>query len=446
MASKSENDRSYDELLNEAAGNQPEEAQNETEQPAHEVRRPVRKTETSEPVRRKKTASSGKASGKKNKKRRKHKSARVYGVLIMLTLIFVISISLAIGIIEVGKDMLGINGTERLIVFNIPEGATTADIAEDLQEAGIIEIPKAFIYFTRLSNEDANFIPGDHQISSAMAYEAIISELTGTAMQEDRTYVNLMFREGITLNEAADMLVENHVIEDASKFLYHFNAGGLGYDFEEYLPTGSSKLKFNRMEGYFFPDTYNFYEGMDPSDVCQKIYLNFDTKMTQEYYDRIEELGTTLDEIITLASMIQAEAANEAEMKEISSVFWNRLNNSSVFPKLQSDPTSKYVTMTIKPNIDLKDDVIYDAYDTYVCSGLPAGAIGNPGIAAIEAALYPSDTDYYYFYANVETGITYFARTNEEHEANIEMVKQINAGTWDPDAANNDEEGGEDDE
>ena len=371
--------------------------------------------------------------GRKKKKRRKHSGVRVYGVLIMLTLIFVISISLSVGIIEVGKDMLGINGTETLVVFNIPDGATTADIAEDLKEAGLIRIPKAFIYFTRLSNEDANFIPGDHEISSSMAYEAIISELTGTAEEEDKVYVDVMFPEGITLNEAAYRLEEANVCE-SSRFLYFFNAGGLGYNFENYLPSNSSKLKFNKMEGYLFPDTYNFYEGMDPEDVCQRIYVNFDSKITQEYYDRMEELDITLDETITLASMIQAEAANEDEMKDISSVFWNRLNDSATFPKLQSDPTSKYVEITIKPNIDLADEAIFDAYDTYVCNGLPAGAIGNPGLAAIEAALYPNDTNYCYFYADTENSVTYFAETLEEHNQNIEMVKQIHAGTYDPDA------------
>lgn len=439
MASRSEKDRSYDELLQEAASHLPDDVPEEIpEQPAGKAEEFFRPEPASAPQPRK-NAASGKPSGKKKKKRRKHRSARVYGVLIMLTLIFVISITLAIGIIEVGKDMLGIEGTDRLIVFNIPEGATTADIAEDLQEAGMIRIPKAFIYFTRLSQEDANFIPGDHQISSGMAYESLINELTGMSIQEDRTYLDMMFREGITLNEAAEKLEENHIIDDASKFLYYFNAGGLGYDFEEHLPTGSSKLKFNRMEGYLFPDTYNFYVGMEPDEVCQKIYINFDTKMKDEYYDRMEELGITLDETITLASMIQAEAANDAEMKDISSVFWNRLNDPATFPKLQSDPTSKYVQQVIKPNIDLKDETIYDAYDTYICNGLPAGAIGNPGLAAIEAALYPNNTNYYYFYANIETSITYFAETLEEHEANIEMVKQIQAGTWDPDAQNNEE-------
>ncbi len=374
---------------------------------------------------------------KKTKKRRKHRSARIYGVLIMLTLIFVISITLAVGIIEVGKDMLGIDGTQTLVVFNIPEGATTKDIAESLHEQGIIRIPQAFVYFSRLSKADASYVAGEHEVSSAMAYETIINELTGqTATVEEREVVDVMFPEGCTLYEAARKLEEAEVC-DASRFLYFFNAGGLGYEFEEHLPASTSKLKFYRMEGYLFPDTYTFYKEMEPEDVCNKIYVNFNSKITDEDYARMDELDTTLDEVITLASMVQAEAANDAEMPKIASVFWNRLHSDD-FTQLQSDPTSKYVEQTIKPNIELPDELIYDAYDTYVCTGLPAGAIGNPGRAAIDAVLYPDDTPYYYFYANIETGVTYFAETLEEHNANIAMVQQQQA-----DAAAGAEEGAE---
>ncbi|MDE7121908.1 MAG: endolytic transglycosylase MltG, partial [Oscillospiraceae bacterium] len=243
--------------------------------------------------------------------------------------------------------------------------------------------------------------------------------------------------------DAAMKLQENNIC-DASRFLYYFNAGGFGYEFENHLPATTSRLKFYTMEGYFFPDTYTFYEEMEPDAVCRKIYMNFDLKITDEDYTRIEELNTTLDEVIILASMVQAEAANDQEMPEIASVFWNRLHYPENFGggKLQSDPTSKYVSQVIKPNIELENPQIYDAYDTYICVGLPAGAIGNPGRAAIEAVLYPSETNYFYFYANIDTGVTYFAKTLEEHNANIEMVRQQQAEA-DAAAAENPENAGD---
>ena len=403
----------------------------EDTEPKEETRHKRTHTQHSEePERhpRRKHSSQGKKSGKKkaSQKQKQKRSARVYGVLIMLTFVFVISISLAVGIIEVGKDMLGIDGSQKLVLFNIPEGATTKDIAQSLHENGIIRIPKAFVYFSRLSKADGDYVAGNHEISGSMAYETLISELS-KSMQNDpsQSVVDIMFPEGITLYDAAMKLQENNICE-ASKFLYYFNAGNFGYEFESRLPASSS-LKFYRMEGYCFPDTYTFYEESDPADVCRKIYMNFDLKMKDEYYLRMQELGLSLDEVITFASIVQKEAAVDADMPMIASVFWNRLH-SPEFTKLQSDVTSLYVDKVIKPNIELDNQAIYDAYDTYVCNGLPAGALCNPGLAAIEAVLYPAESDYYYFYANVDTGETYFAHTYEEHNANIAMVERIRLG------------------
>ena len=150
-------------------------------EPKTEVRKKkikVSQAEEPEELPRRHTAQKKKHRKKKaSQKERVHRSARVYGVLMMLTFVFVISISLAVGIIEIGKDMLGINGSQRLVLFNIPEGATTAQIAQNLHDDGIIKIPKAFIYFSKLSKDDGNFVAGNHEISASMAYETLIDEL-----------------------------------------------------------------------------------------------------------------------------------------------------------------------------------------------------------------------------------------------------------------------------
>ena len=405
----------------------PEEDDEELDVPVRSAERPKTRAESEEHrEERRMTKAEREREAKRKKKRRRNKNVgRVYGVLIMLTIIIVTSVTLSVGIIAVGKDMLGIEGTETLHPFTIPEGATTAEIAEDLYEAGIIKYPKAFVYFSRLSDADAGYKAGEHEVSSAMAYEALIAELSGLAGEELVT-VDVMFPEGISIYEAAKKLEEANVCE-AQKFLYYFNMANYGYDFEQHLPKTVSKLKFCKMEGYLFPDTYTFYEEMEPDDVCRKIYMNFNKKITDEHFARMDELGITLDEMITLASIVQEEAAYKKDMKDVASVFWNRLNNPAEFTRLQSDPTSKYVEEIIKPNIELEDELVYEAYDTYICTGLPAGAIGNPGMDAIEAVLYPNDTNYYYFYANVQTGVTYFATTLEEHYANEEMIKQQQA-------------------
>jgi UPF0755 protein len=283
-----------------------------------------------------------------------------------------------------------------------------------------------------MNGMDGSYIAGEHVISPSMSYQAMINELCKNH-EEDREYVRVTFREGITLLDAARILQENEVCQ-ADAFIWAFNAGGYGFNFENYL-TGSSSLKFYRMEGYCFPDTYDFYVNEDPNIVAQKIYENFDSKISAAYYTRMQELGMSLDEVVTLASIVQAEAPYSEEMRKVSSVFHNRLLNSAVFTKLQSDPTRKYVEDVIRPNQQIQNTLMQEAYNTYEGTGLPPGAINNPGKAAIEAVLYPADTNYYFFVANVDTRVTYYATTNEEHEANIAKVKQEQA---DAAAAQND--------
>jgi UPF0755 protein len=133
----------------------------------------------------------------------------------------------------------------------------------------------------------------------------------------------------------------------------------------------------------------------------------------------MEDMGLTLDETITFASIVQAEAGNVRDMKNVASVFWNRLNSADEFPLLQSDPTTKYVNNVIMPNIDLQADEMFRAYNTYEGAGLPPGAICNPGLDAITAVLYPAETDYYFFCANIDTDEVYYAETLDEHEENL---------------------------
>lgn len=158
------------------------------------------------------------------------------------------------------------------------------------------------------------------------------------------------------------------------------------------------------MEGYLFPDTYYFYKDMDPEQVCQKIYLNFQNKMTEQRYAKMKQLGLTLDQLITFSSIVQKEAPNTESMTMVASVFWNRLNNPDSFPLLQSDPTKIYAENVIQPNMEVFDQAMIDAYNTYVGAGLPPGAICNPGVEAIDAVLANFQSDYFYFNANVNTG------------------------------------------
>lgn len=362
---------------------------------------------------------------RKKKKKKRHKlrmRLKVSASLVMLSIIIGVSVVLAVTAIYLGKEVMGIDKSTKTYILQIDEGASTDDIVELLYENNIIKVPELFKFFTRLQKADVKFTAGEHQLQPSMDYSAMIKELCTKI--EEREYDTVTFPEGTTVYDAAKILEEAGVCE-AKSFIYFFNTGCdmSDYTFAKYLPS-TSDLQFCAMEGYLFPDTYDFYLDEDPEVVCQKIFTNFDKKFLPEYYTRMQELNMNINEVITLASMIQAEAGRTEDMKLISSVFHNRLNDPDKFPKLQSDPTKKYVEEVITPNTKVKNDNMNTAYNTYESAGLPPGAICNPGSAAIEAALYPETSNYYYFYANIDTKVTYFAETYEEHLANEEMVQQ----------------------
>lgn len=368
---------------------------------------------------------------KKKKKKKKKQVNRLPGVLILVTLIFGISTILSVAIISYGKDMLGIGKSDEPHVIVIPENATTLEVSQMLFENDIIKSAKAFELFANLGDEKY-FVVGEHFVRPNMPYETLLDELTKVPTEEMGESISITFREGITLIDAANLLEEKHIC-DAEDFIFYFNSGGFGVDFEQRLPSDSS-LKFQKMEGYLFPDTYLFYENSKPEQVCQKIYYNFDTKMKGEFtaegktyenrYERMEELGLTLDELITISSIVQMEAANVKDMNDVAAVFRNRIDNKDIFPKLESDPTSNYADQTVRPNIEYYNQTIIDAYDTYKSPGLPPGAISNPGLDAIDAVLTNKKTDYFYFIANIMTNETFFSKTLDEHNAKEAEIKQ----------------------
>ncbi len=358
------------------------------------------------------------------RKKRRRKSRKLSCSLVLLTLIVSSGVVLAVAILTVAMEIYGINKDINEKVVTIPAGASTAAIAEQLEKEHLINIPQLFRLISRMNGNDGSYIAGEHVLSPSMSYQAMIKELCMNHADE-RDYVTVTFREGITLLDAAQLLEANEVC-DADDFIFYFNAGGFGFAFENYLPE-TNVMKFYQREGYCFPDTYDFYIEEDPQIVAQKIYANFNSKMTSGDYAKMEELGMTLDEVVTLASIVQAEAADETQMRMIAGIFHNRLINRAVFDKLQSDPTRIYAETVIHENAPIRNTLMEDAYNTYVGQGLPPGAINNPGRAAIEAVLYPEESNYYYFVANVDTRVTYYAATYEEHLANIEKIRQEQA-------------------
>ena len=251
---------------------------------------------------------------------------------------------------------------------------------------------------------------------------AVTTDPADTSATESLT-VTVTFPEGFTLVQIAERLEENKVC-DASEFTALANnisyIQTLGYTFTELITNGEDRAFY--LEGYIFPDTYEFYKGESAERALRRFLDNTQLKLTAEYRQRAEELGYTLDEIITLASIVQEESYTDDSVKNVASVLHNRLSSAS-FPKLQCDVTIHYINDYVTDSKYLGGDksVFAEKYNTYKCEGLPVGPISNPGLACIEAALYPAETDYYYFVTDKEWNY-YYASTYQEHKANCNKV------------------------
>lgn len=372
---------------------------------------------------------------RRRKKKKKHTTnhTRTMGQIFLGVLISVASIVaaifLSVQVITAMRDFTGMAKSKHEAEVVITDNMNIDDIADLLHEKGIIEMPSLFKTYIHVAKKEDGFLNGDYIVNSGMSYSNLI-----TALKTKKTYtetVMVMIPEGATAQQIGQILEENYVCR-AADFELFYKSKLNKYDFEESIPDDPNR--FYALEGYLFPDTYEFYviddlkedKNFDTMDyaqrAAQKMYENFENKMTRQIKARMAELDMTMDEVIILASIIQKEGIMAEDMALISSVFHNRLAEPERFPLLQTDTTYTYIDECIKPKIptdagDLYDDIIA-AYDSYTHEGLPAGAVCNPGMEAINAALYPEDTDYYYFLASSD-GVFYFASTVEQHEQNI---------------------------
>ena len=357
----------------------------------------------------------------RKKKSSKQKNSRfngsIFGGIILTCIILTVSVVLSLTAISVATEYYGIGKSENDVIFKIPEGADNDKIADLLYENGIIKNKTLFKLALKIEKPQTIF-PGDITLKPSMGYAAVIEELA--TMRERMDTVTITFTEGMNLLDVANLLEKNKVCK-ADDFLFEFNKDQ-GFDFEKDL--GVSKDAFYKMEGYFFPETYNFYVNDTAYNVTKLVRTQFQSTMNADLMRQVKESKFSLNQIITLASIVQMEAGSEEEMPKVASVFVNRMNDQTTYPNLQSDTTTKYIDKVIKKKaIDQSSvDFYTSVYDTYTCRGLPASPICNPGLAAIKAVLNPAKTDYYYFCNNLTTGETFFARTLEEHNANLKKA------------------------
>ncbi len=294
--------------------------------------------------------------------------------------------------------------------FVINKGENAAVVGKKLEEEHLISGRMYFIYYLWRKNLLHALVAGEYEINPGLTIPEI--SLIITQGEKISGQIKITFPEGWE-NKNVKARIENNGLnvegfDDLIKKPDYF-AEKYGYDFLSDIPRGVD------LEGYLFPDTYLFSQDAGAEGIIKKMLDNFDKKLTLEMRYEIKRQNKTIHEIITMASIIEGEVKTEEDRKIVSGILWTRINNDQ---PLQCDSTLSYVLGDTKTQHSYEETRTESPYNTYIHKGLPPGPIGNPGIVAIEAAIYPQDSDYNYFLSDPETGKTVFSKTIEEHNAN----------------------------
>lgn len=282
----------------------------------------------------------------------------------------------------------------REVRLYIEKGSTPDEIYSLMKDENIIWSKTLFSIYAKGSAKE--FKAGYHTMYRNMPYKDAREELV-RIVPASKTERLVTFPEGLELREFGQVL-EREGITTAEAF---YEACKKNYDYDFLPPKGE-----NYLEGYLFPDSYILSEENTAEEIINKMLARFGEIFKDEYKKRAEEMGLTIHQVLTMASIVEREAKIDEERPIIASVFYNRLK-SSEYPHLQSCATVEYILKERKAVLSNADTAIDNPYNTYKYKGLPPGPIASPGEKSIIAALYPADTNYYFFVSNGDGSHTF---------------------------------------
>ena len=389
-----------------------------TEQPEETLQPPLEEKEEEPPV-------------EKGRPKRK----KGYGLLgiphwlataVWLLLIVAIGVTAGRMVWLCATDVLAFGRDPITATVTIEDNDTIEDIADKLKTAKLIRYPGLFKLYSDISNAQEEIRPGTYTFNTDVEetekivydYMALVSVMSpsssGMTVVED-----LRIPEGYTCAQIFQLLEEKNVCTVKELEEYCANGELKDYWFLEGIERGDKYC----LEGYLFPNTYDFYEDDDPKRVLEKMLNSFNSNFSDSMREKLENLnGYDLRKVVIIASMIEKETASPVESFTISSVIYNRLRKSSEFPYLNIDATIVYA-LDGKSDLTLDDLKIDHPYNTYTNPGLPPGPISNPSQNSLAAALDPDETDYYYYAFNPNTDKHQFSETYEEHLAFLNSLE-----------------------
>ena len=318
-------------------------------------------------------------------------------------LVFLIGVFLIIGFGYYLSSPAGVGGEDQ--VFFVREGATLSEVAKELASKRIIRSRRLFLLWARLKGYSRNIKAGEYRLNSGMPPHKVLETLTkGIVITHSVT-----IPEGFTLQQIGELLEQRELI-NKEEFLSITGKADSATRYGICAPS---------LEGYLYPDTYQFGRGLPALSIIEVMVKRF-WEVAGPYRERAKELGMTMEEVVTLASIVEKETGLGPERPIIASVFLNRLKKRM---RLESDPTVIYGVKGFTGNLKKKHLTEPTPYNTYVIHGLPPGPIASPGEEAIEAVLYPAKTHYLYFVSKND-GSHYFSKTLAEHNRAVQEYQK----------------------
>lgn len=377
-------------------------------------------------------------------KKRRPRNPKAYGffglphivtTLIWLGIVVFIGVGLGKFIWNCAADVLALGRPDSVVTITISEDDTLETVAQKLKTTGLIRYPSLFKLYGEISDAMDSIRTGTYELNTLYDYHALVDAMSSN---QRRVVVNVTVPEGYTTAQIFRLL-ESYGVTTVAKMEDAVIHGELG---EYWFLEGVERDSINCLEGFLFPDTYTFYLDHDPVNVLQKFLNNFNKRFNEKMKIKLDTLNLNLSErmranglseeyiaehqltvrdVVIIASMIEKETAANPESYLISSVIYNRLTNPKEYPYLNIDATLVYVLG--HGNLTY-EDLKYDSpYNTYLYPGLIPGAISNPGIYSLDAALDPTETAYYFYALNPATGEHHFSQTLKEHQDFLESIR-----------------------
>lgn len=334
---------------------------------------------------------------------------------VWLALILAIGVTAGRMLWVCASDVLAFGREDQVVTITIYESDTMDDIIEKLYSNGLIRYRSLFQLYASISDAEEDIQPGIYDLNTRYDYHALVNSMSPSS---SRSVVELTIPEGYTCQQIFALLEENRVCTAVDIGAYAVDGELDDYWFLENVERGSEYC----LEGFLFPDTYQFYQNSTPREALEKMLDNFEVRFNEEMRAQIETLnanvtggGYTVREVVIVASLIEKEAAAPSEAAAIAGVIYNRLFRWGDTPAyLNIDAALVYAQGGDNQTIDTTLD---SPYNTYTHVGLTPTPIANPGLSSLEAALNPETHDYYYYVLNPSTGMHQFSTTYEEHEA-----------------------------